>query len=151
LIVPSNFSWKSIVPEPSNKVALEMWRTHFYRGLKYDIGRTQPSLYVLDKNIATIPWYMMMPKKIPYARTFMDKIDRMLASGLIQRWHAHIWMIIKDEKTFIDEIEPEVLTIEHLRLGFLCFSAFLVASCCVFLIEIANRAFTDAFVFLAQR
>lgn len=139
------------MPEPSNKIALQMWRTHFYRGLKHEIGRTQPSLYVLDKNTATIPWYMIMPKKIPYTKTFMDKIDQMLASGIIWQWNAQLGKIVKNEKTFIDEIEPEVLTIDHLRLGFLWFSAFLVASSCVFLIEIATRAFIKAFVLLTRR
>lgn len=83
---------------------------------------------------------MMLPRFLPFTPKFKMKVDEMLASGLIQRWHAEFYRIVADKKLFVEEFEPQVLTVESLQLGFSTFLISLTFTLVAFLAELAINA-----------
>lgn len=87
-----------------------------------------------------------MTTLLPYTTTFMNKVDEMISSGLVQKWHDKNFAVVKNAKQFKEDVEQQVLTVEHLWIGFLGFLILLILSVLVFLLELtwkALRSFVD--------
>jgi hypothetical protein len=109
--------------------------------MKYqEIRKTVPSVHLLDENAATIPWYMVLARYVPYSEAFKDKIDQMISNGLIKRFHDKTYNVETSKKRFVEEVEPQVLTVYHLKLGFLAVLICLALSFAVFLTEVIVNA-----------
>lgn len=123
--------------DPRNELTHLVFRSHYYANIKRMNRRTfVSSTYLLEENTATIPFYMLLPRFSPYTEKFNEKIDEMLASGIIERWHANEWSIERDEKLFFEEVGPQVLTIKNLKIGFFAFLITLALSSVVFVMEL---------------
>jgi hypothetical protein len=130
-----------LTSEPANECATKVWRKHYISFFNQMFGPTkQPSTHMLEENLFSIPWYLVMTTVLPYTATFMDKVDEMISSGLVQKWHDKNFAVVKNAKQFKEDVEPQVLTVEHLWIGFLAFVILLTLSVLVFLLELAWKA-----------
>jgi hypothetical protein len=136
MFIPNTTNWFDIVPEPANKFTYMTFRSHYHHRVDIVLKETVPSTFILEENIVTTPWCMMLPRQTSYTQAFKDKIDQMLSNGLIQRWYAAHWKIEKDKKRYVEEVEPKVLSVYDLRLGFVGFLICLAISFGVFIIEL---------------
>lgn len=129
------FDWFNVVPEPANKVTYVNFRHFFYKISEPRQGRKIfPSYYLLEKNIITIPYFVMFSRSSPYTEALKEKIDPMLANGLIQKWHEETYA--KSSESFVDARKPQVLTLESLRFGYFAYLIGLAFSFSVFLLEV---------------
>jgi hypothetical protein len=117
------------------------FRAHYTVHIKNVFNQNVPSTHLLEENTVTLAWYMMLPRFTPFTEAFKEKINRMLSSGLIQRWHANHWRIPKYKKRYVETFQPQVLTVDDLRLGFLAFFIWVAISFFVFLMELGLRRF----------
>lgn len=138
--IPKDYNWFDIMPEPKNKLVHLMFRTHYYCYLKEFIGAKQPSTFILDENFVKIPFYVKLPRYLPYSSAFKVKIDQMISSGLIQKWHAQFWRIETNPLHYDEQVEPQVLTLQHLRYGFLAYLVCVVLCLATFFIEVVLNA-----------
>jgi hypothetical protein len=125
------------VGEPANKFTYLTFRARSTSLTKMRIGRSKPSYYYLDENVVTVPFYLELPISLPYTETFKEKIDEMISNGLIKKFFDE-WYLIDhdDEKSNVEKVERQVLTVYQLRLGFLAFLFSLSISLCFFFIEL---------------
>jgi hypothetical protein len=99
-----------------------------------------PSTSLLEENTATIPFYLAMSMFNPYTPQVKEKIDEMIANGLVEKWYNEMRSVERDEKTFVEDVEPEVLSVSDLKLGFFAVLITAVVSVCVFVIELLLKA-----------
>jgi hypothetical protein len=135
-VIPSSTKWFDIVPEPANKLTYLTFRTHYASNIERTFNGNVPSTHILEENTVTMPWYLMLPRYVPFTETFKKKVDQLLSSGSIQKVHAFVWGIDNDKKRLVEEFQPRVLTVFDLRLGFLAFLICATISFVVFFIEL---------------
>lgn len=92
------------------------------------------SFNILSEPLSTTPVVMYFQKNSYLTKTFSDRIQNMLASGLIEYW-------IKVEKSIelpksLNDSEPKVITINDLLAPFILCVAGLFTSTLVFIAEI---------------
>lgn len=133
--IDDDTEWHSIVPEPKNKLAFMTFRRDYFKELKLKIGRSQPSTSLLEDNVRTVPYFMILPDQLPYTRMFKLKIDQMIASGLIQKWHDEYFLVERDPKKYVEQVDPQVLDVDTLRLGFYAYLIALLFSIAGFIAE----------------
>jgi hypothetical protein len=121
ILIPNVLKWYDIVPEPTNNFTYLIFRSHYHHGVTGVLKETVPSTFVLEENIMTTPWYMLLPKFVAYTEAIKQKIDQMLSNGMIEKWYADRWKIERDKKRCIEEVEPQILSVDDLRLDFLVF------------------------------
>lgn len=139
MLVPDDVEWFDIVPEPANKFTFVIFRTYFLAYVTTALEKVWPSVSLLEENLATIPFYIVLPNYIPYTPAFRDQIDLMMANGMIQKWHDRMFFIERNQKRYEDAIEPQVLTVASLRLGFIAFLICLTVCFAVFVLELAVK------------
>lgn len=145
LRIPDDLNWYDIVPEPTNKMTYLTFRSSYHQNVSRFFKKTEPSTYLLDETTATIPFYLVLPRYVPYTEIFKKKIDQMLASGVIDWWNTFLTRIERDEKKFVEKVEPQILTVKSLQIGFTTFLISLAMSFVVFLLEKAVEAIKCAF------
>jgi len=96
----------------------------------YASGTT--SIKLLKEPIMKMVFGIMLPVKHPIVETFNLKILQLNSAGLIQYWIARN-LGNRDEPE--PESEPEVLTLEHLAIGFKIHTFFLIISAIAFVLE----------------
>jgi hypothetical protein len=99
-----------------------------------------PSTSLLEQNTATIPFFVAISKHNPYSSIIKEKIEDMITNGLIEKWYNEMRSIVRDEKTIEEDSEPEVLSVEDLKLEFLAIVIVATLSCFVFIIELLLKA-----------
>jgi hypothetical protein len=134
--IDDNTKWHSIVSEPTNKLAFLTFRRDYYKELRLTIGRTQPSTTLLENNVRTVSYFMILSDKLPFTRMFKLKIDNMISSGLIQKWHDEYFMVERDAKKYVEEADPQILNVETLRYGFYAYLIALTFSTAAFVAEV---------------
>jgi hypothetical protein len=129
---------KKIAAEPENKFTFMVFRNHYHRDLKNDLRSELPSSSLLEEDIAKLPIVLLLPRFLPYTKVFKEKIDDLIASGLVQRWSEEFFL---DDKVIRrpEEIDPQVLTLFHLFDGFVAFCACLIISSIVFVVELLAK------------
>lgn len=78
---------------------------------------------------------MILSDKLPYTRMIRTKIDQMIASGLIQKWHDEHFLVEQDAKKYVEEADPQILYVETLRFGFYAYLIALAFSAAAFAAE----------------
>lgn len=92
-----------------------------------DFRRGFSSIEVLEENIETFHLSLVFPAFCPLIEVFNEKIHQLLASGMVSHWHDCL-LNPTGMKKKPDEIRPQVLTMEHLEVGFLvCFCPFILS------------------------
>lgn len=134
-----DIQYYDIVAEPTNRFTHLIWRAHRGSIEKKYRNKFVPSNFLLEENVVTLPFYMMLPRYVPYTEAFKEQINLMLSNGMIQKWHAKKWEYVADPKKHVEFNQPQTLTLEHLRLGFLGFLICLAISFAVFLIELSIK------------
>lgn len=92
-----------------------------------------PSLFALDGIGKILPGGCGFKNFSPFFETFNDVIGQQIASGLMNEFER---LVSPPTVTRIDGIGPQVLTLEHLDLGFIACLIPLVAAIVVFCMEL---------------
>lgn len=122
-----------IVAEPANKGILQA-PEYMFNEFVIQIHRTGiSSLFVLDEIVINVPLAFGFKKFSPFYEVFNDKIGQLLANGIIKDLFK---CVTQPEPHKSDDIGPQVLTMEHLGLGFVACLIPLVLAAVVFVIEI---------------
>jgi len=99
------------------------------------------SFKILSENVLTILMSQVFKPFSPFYESINNKVDQLITSGIISHW-------IKEEKLEIkfDEIGPQVLTWDHLYLGFAACMICLAIGFVIFLCELCQpkvKSFLD--------
>jgi len=97
-----------------------------------------PSFKLLAENVITLYISQIFKPFCPFFETINSKIDQLISAGIISHWIKK-----RDIKIKFDEIGPQVLTWEHLVLGFAACMIPLIIGIVVFVCE--------CFVFIIKR
>lgn len=97
--------------------------------------RGKSSLSFLDDEVATSFLGLVFPLYSPFYETFNQKIGEMMDHGFIDHLAKTKNSKAKRETSNYD-LGPEVLSLNHLRIGFSLFCILLLISTLVFLIEL---------------
>jgi hypothetical protein len=131
------------VSEPANKMTYLIFRTKYNEDIKQlktkDNRQFIPSTSLLEENIATIPFYLAM-RANPFTPQIIELVENLITNGLIEKWYNEMRSIQRDEKTFEEDVESEVLSVDDLKLGFYAVLISASVSFCVFLIELILEA-----------
>jgi hypothetical protein len=133
--MPAGKKWFDIVPIAENKLTALKYRKKYHREVRLQLGLALPSTFLLEENTVTLPFYITLPKYLPFARVFLSEIDKMITSGLVQKWHDEYFMVDKNFKNYKEDVDPKVLDLEPLRFGFIAYAIILVLSVLVFVVE----------------
>jgi len=120
----------NIVAEPANKATTNAFRPLDANILSY-YRSGQLSLQLLTDNIGTGFVCFYFKNFSPYFESLNYKIDQMLSAGIISHWFKKEELKIK----FDEIIGPQVLTWEHLEVGFIACMIPLIISITVFICE----------------
>ena len=124
-----------IVAEPQNKafcIALMPLYAHINNKM-YRSGLS--SIVMLDETRISFPYGIVFNDLMPFFDTFKDLTSHATSGGLIQKWFANFFKtkILRKE----GKIGPQVLTFEHLEIGFIACAIPLALSVVVFFAELA--------------
>lgn len=105
-----------IVVEPENKAVSQTTDGFFkiFLNQKYRSGTS--SLRALDEVLQLMTGGCGFKKFSPFFEVFNEKIGQLIAAGVLKEFNERFLPSIK---TKTDEIGPQVLTMEHLGLGFI--------------------------------
>lgn len=59
----------------------------------------------------------------------------MVQSGLTQKWFEEFFLVDRNQRKYVEEVDPQVLDVETLRLGFFAYLIFLMLSVVIFVLE----------------
>lgn len=123
------------VAEPANKATImvshEMIKSLHARSYLHETS----SLKLLQDNIFTMLVVISFKLDCPFFETFNEKIDQMLSAGLFSYWERSADIPDEAKRASI-EIGNEVLTLDHLWIGFQVFFVCLTSSVVVFVLEL---------------
>lgn len=124
-----------IVAEPANRGTMFLTQeminvneVEYYRSGLF-------SVTLLDETIVSQKRGFVYKPFSPFFETFNEKIDEMLSSGIVEYWNKKLFNPSLVKRTE-EEVGPQVLTMEHLEVGFISCLIFLILSIFVFLLEV---------------
>lgn len=124
-----------IVVEPANRATLigvpkilSLIENRIYRS-------GQSSLVVLNEKLRTLYIGHVFKHFSPFYEIFDEVVGFLSASGLIDRW-LNDELNPRRKKRIYEDIGPQVLTMEHLSIGFTICMIMLVFSAVVFILEV---------------
>lgn len=127
----------NIVADSANKAISQAPQlaidTFVYRQL-YRSG--VPSLFDLKEVAFSLDLNFLFKKFSPLLETFIDSIGQLISAGVTDYW----FRALSYEKDKIADIGPQVLTMEHLGLGFIACLIPLVLTTILFLMELVAHA-----------
>jgi hypothetical protein len=100
---------------------------------------TDTPLHFVDENIATLHAAMMFSRRNLWNEIFIKKIDQLIDSGVVQKLEKERNAVVKYDRE--NQQEPEVLTIDHIGIGFVAVLICLGVSCIVFVLELIVHRF----------
>lgn len=127
-----------IIAEPANKATMLgipkvlslIHNVHYRKGVS--------SIIILEEKFRMVSMGMAFKDHSPFYKVVNDKIRQMLAGGLINYWieaNANFKGTLKTE----NDIGPQVLTMDHLEIGFKVCAIPLVLSTFAFIGEILTK------------
>jgi murein L,D-transpeptidase YcbB/YkuD len=120
--------------EPANQTGMVVNRDHFNNYIKLRLRTEQPSIVLLEEKFDTVHMSMMFTRNLPYTEKFLQKVNEMTSNGLTKKFYQE--MVSSQElNKKKEEVDPQVLTLSTLRLGFLSFLIALGLSTIVFISE----------------
>ena len=123
--LPERKGWpffESII-EPSNRATTPTYRWTI-KALNSDYRSGETSLTLLEEDYVMIYFGMVFKPFSPFFEIFNEVLGRMEANGLMQLYRESFYFFAQKRK--LEDIGPQILTMDHLRVGFL--------ACCVPLI-----------------
>jgi hypothetical protein len=130
--------------EPSNKAGMIVQRNHFNSFIKQRLRTEQPSIVLLEEKFDTVHMSMMFTRNLPYAQKFLQKVNEMASNGLAKKLHGEMVRSHEPNKKK-EEVDPQVLTLSTLRLGFWSFLIVLGLSTIAFICECSVKFFKKLF------
>ena len=130
----SNYtSYLETISEPSNRAAITSLSKiiESIEGNKYRSGTS--SMHLLDQPYKTIYGGIVFKKWSSFLETFNEMVAKMEPNGLMEHWKR----FLSFSTTKTAEIGPQVLTMDHLTLGFLACCLPLVLAFIAFIGELA--------------
>jgi len=98
------------------------------------------SITTMDLVIRTDNFALVFLKNSPFYETFNKKIMQMISNGIIEHWFRNV-NNPTGLKRKIEEIGPQILTLDHLDVGFLMCLTVLGFSFLLFCAELIARRF----------
>ena len=141
-IINNDDFWKyfDIISEPSNRATAIAQPTVIgeIQHIKYRTGTT--SMKFLDQSCRFFSLGVVFKKSSSFLKVFNEKLAKMEPNGLMEYWRR----FQSYSTTKIEEIGPQVLKMDHLRLGFL--------ACCIpmalgFVVLIGELAWSRLVIF----
>lgn len=115
----SNFDCLDIIAEPSNKGTMILFQ-EFLSNIHEKLYRSGfSSLSILDENIATLYFGLPFRRFHPFFESLNLKINQMTSAGLVDHWYKNAYDSRRHIKKVIEDIGPQVLTMDHVAIGFL--------------------------------
>ena len=125
---------RAIASEPSNRVATDDYRQELNYIEKHAYRSGITSLSALDEDYITYHSGVVFKQFSPYFETFNDVKIWFESNGIMEKWRQDS----KCLSTKPDELGPQVLTMDHLRIGFLACLVPLIFTIPVFIAELVR-------------
>lgn len=127
-----------MVSEPENNLAMIIPRYNYDAIKKFYYGKRVPATIVLKENLAVIHQGLFFKAHSPFFEAFNEKIGWMVASGLIDFWNSYMTFKanIAELMNLRDDQGPQILTMDHLEVGFIASMIPLMIGIVVFIGEI---------------
>lgn len=122
-----------VAAEPANKFAIAL-PVAVLTALTQNYRSGETSLKVLDETIKAHYHSFIYQLHSPFVHIFDEKLIQMHEAGIIK----HL-MPLSKRKTTIEELEPQVLTMDHLEIGFLSCLVPMILSGIAFIAENSMR------------
>jgi hypothetical protein len=106
-------------------------RENFASFINHNLSRLseKPSIRVLKEKFDTLHFSMFFPRNLPYAEKILDKTNQMIEGGHVEKIRQEMFLV--DELAKKKEmVQPQVLTLGTLGLGFCIF----MVACCLSLV-----------------
>lgn len=127
------------IAEPANK-AFQIWARKALSLINDGYRSGISSITLLEENMISTPMSHYFPAYSPLFEIFNEKIHQLLAGGFFFYWDENYY----NSKLYVnkpEEIGPQVLTMEHLKVGFLVCLCPLILSIVIFFGECACKMF----------
>ena len=111
-----HFKYSDIISEPSNRACKRAFSNDINAVMFYAYRSGETSLVKLDEDYMTFPIALLFKDYSPYLETYNEMLGWMESNGLIGLWRQN-YMEYSDRKS--EDIGPQKLTMDHLKLGFL--------------------------------
>jgi hypothetical protein len=133
----TQFPDHSVFAEPANKLTT-LTSPNFQKRLFQNASNDSPSLYWLDKNLATMHFSLFLRRSNPWNKVFFAKIDQLISAGIAQR--------LKPDVSTRKEEDPPArpLSMDHLGVCFIVVVICLALSCVVFAVEWLTKIVGDS-------
>lgn len=129
------FESLDIVAEYSNKKYHINLESDIDTVYKKEYRSGVPSLQIFPHPIMNLFWVHTFPEFSPYTEDFNELLGRIVSSGFNDNWKMFEEQITFKKKE-IEEIGPQVLTMDHLSVGFIACCCPLVLSLLAFVMEV---------------
>jgi hypothetical protein len=135
------FGCLDFVSEPANRgtIAVSHEFLDFIHRSEYRDGFS--SLSILDESLGLITYGMVFRPFNPFFEMLNEKLHQMISSGVMKLWHDFQKNRKMLMKSGLKVIGPEVLTLEHLWIGFVFCSIPLFISMVTFCLEHWHKRF----------
>lgn len=122
------------VAEPSNQFTMILFPSIVQKFISSRYRSGFSSLRFIEEDMQMLPMSFEFQPFSPFFETMNEKIDQMLSNGLIEHYYKN-FVNPKDRKPIIESIPPQVLTMDHVTIGFQVCLIPLALSFVVFILE----------------
>jgi len=129
-----------IIAEPSNKVTA-LYPPSFLRKTNQNYRTGTSSVHILEKPLSPLFVGLRFKHHDPFLKTFNEKTSRLFEAGLTDRWMYGFKPIPPKE-----EVGPQVLTMDHIGIGFLVCIVPLLFATVIFAFEICSKFIKNAWL-----
>ena len=128
-----DFHW-NVVSESSNRAATDDYRSELNYIQKHAYRSGITSLLPLDEDYMTYHFGVVFKHFSPYFETSNDVKIWFESNGIMEKWRRDL----RDSSTKPDELGPQILTMDHLKIGFLACLVPLIFIIPVFIAELVR-------------
>ena len=128
----------NVVSEPANRATILTFKytIKFIEAEKFRSGST--SLVLLEENYKMLPSGIIFKTFSPYFEIYNEMLAWLESNGLMEHWRRKFQFY---SSSLPEDIGPQVLTMDHLRVGFLACLIPLFLSVIVFIGELIYQDF----------
>ena len=129
-----------LISEPSNRAATTAEPTYIESVQHIDYRSGKTSLQFLDEPYKLVYSGVVFKKSGSFVEVFNEMVAKMEPNGLMERWRR----FESYSRTKFEEVGPQVLTMDHLKLGFLACCISMVLAIIAFIGESAWSRFVTS-------
>ena len=126
--------YRDVASDSSNRAATDDYRYELNYIEKHAYRSGITSLLPLDEDYITYHFGVVFKHFSPYFETFNDVKIWFESNGIMEKWRRDS----EDSSTKPDELGPQILTMDHLKIGFLACLVPLIIIIPVFIAEIVR-------------